>query len=52
MLISLAFENNIRGIQISMIFWWYKNISLHHHILDVAMQLPHLHHSVYATARA
>jgi hypothetical protein len=50
MLISLAFENNILGIQISIIFWWCKNISLHHHILDVVLQVPHLYHPVYATA--
>jgi hypothetical protein len=48
MLISLALENNITGIQISIIFWWCKNISLHHHILDVVLQVPHLHHSVNA----
>jgi hypothetical protein len=50
MLISLALENNIISIQISMIFWWRKNISLHHHILDAVLQVPHLHHPVYASA--
>jgi hypothetical protein len=49
MLISLALENNIIGIQISLIFWWCKNISLHHQILDVVLQVPHSHHPVYAT---
>jgi hypothetical protein len=50
MQISLVLANNIIGIQISMIFWWCKNISLHHHILDVVLQVPHFHHPIYATA--
>jgi hypothetical protein len=36
-------------LYISTIFWWCKNISLHHHILDVVVQVLHLQHPVYAT---
>jgi len=36
-------------LYISMVFWWCKNIPLHHHILDVVVHVLHLQHPVYAT---